>query len=245
MKRKKKKISVLRLILLIIGIILLTAVILVIALGASLLIRFHNSAYEYEPPVEREDEYIMPDYPEVIIDPNAQWMADDTQQETLPPETVPVTVPDTAPETVPETVPETAESVPETAEPEEIVPETEEPAERAETAEVEETENDGLTEQVPNSDPDETQKPETQAPAETPKASQTVYVPPETLPNVVNPAPATSAPETKPAETIAYNRDASFSNSANTVSVYAGVPIYKVNQTLYSSGFAYTGRYGA
>ena len=61
------------------------------------------------------------------------------------------------------------------------------------------------------------------------------YVPPETLPQIVNPtpetkAPETAAPETQPAETIVYDRNASFANSANAVSVYGKTPIYKVNQ---------------
>ncbi len=220
-KKEKKKMGAGRIILLMIGVILLAAVIFVLAAGAALLVKYSNTSYEYVPPVERENEYVMPEYPEVIIDPNAEWMEDEIPfEETI---TVPETDPpatETERETVPETIPETEETAPaaietETEEPEEIEPETEPPRE---------TDDGSVKENVPNFDPDETVK-ETETQKETVKETKP-YVPPETLPQVVNPSPA----ETQPAETIVYDPNASFANSANAVSVYGKTPIYKVKQ---------------
>lgn len=231
--KDKKKPGAGKIILLIVGVVLLIAVILVLTAGASLLLKYNKTSYEYEPPVERESEFVMPDYPQVVIDPSAEWMEDDVPFE----ETV-ISLESE------ETLPETAESTEESAE----LPETAETVETAETAETEpveitpeteapqETDDGSVKENVPNYDPAETQKetvPETKK--ETVKETKP-YVPPETLPQVVNPTPETKAPdtgtaaETQPAETIVYDRNASFANSANAVSVYGKTPIYKVNR---------------
>jgi len=245
-KAKKKGISPLKLILLILGIILLAAVIVVITAGASLLMKFNNTSYEYEPPVEREDEFVMPDYPEVEINPDAEWMADDVpedetviqlessvteetvpQETEVPAETQPAETETEAAATEPAVEPETAETFETETEPAEIIPETEAPKE---------TDDGSVSEEVPNFDPNETVK-ETAKETVRETKPETVYVPPETLPQIVNPAPVietkpaeTQPTVTQPAETIKYNLDASFANSANAVSVYGKTPIYKVKQ---------------
>ncbi len=205
MKNDKKKISPVKLILLIVGLILLAAVLIVIGLGASLLIKYNNTSYEYEPPVERESEFMMPEYPEVVIDPDAEWMEDDVPFEE--------TILQTESEETEEAAVSETESAETETEPAEITPETEVPPE---------TDDGTVREEVPNYTPEDTV---TETVKET--APETVYIPPETLPQVVNPTPSQ---ETKPAETIKYNTDASFANSSNAVSVYGKVPIYKVQQ---------------
>lgn len=184
--KEKKKMSVKKIILIILALVLLIIIIAVIALGSSLLIKYNNSSYEYEPPVERESEYVMPDYPEVIIDTDGIWQ-----------------------EGVDEIIIETTESTEESTEPKEITADTVEPPE-SESAEIVET--------VESVESVET------TPAE---VTETVYKPVETLAPVVN-------TNTTPQSTAVYappsNPDASFANSANAVSVYGKVPIYKVEQ---------------
>lgn len=221
-RKNKKKTGIGKIILLVVGLILLTAVIVVLTAGASLLMKYSKNSYEYVPPVERESEFVMPDYPEVVIDPNAEWMEDDvTFEETIPAiETEPGAIETTLPETETAPAPETE------TEPAEIEPETEAPRE---------TDDGSVKENVPNFDPAVTDR-ETVKETQKEMVKETrPYVPPETLPQIVNPtpetkAPETAAPETQPAETIVYDRNASFANSANAVSVYGKTPIYKVNQ---------------
>lgn len=65
---KKRKI-----ILIAVCVVLLLILVPIIVVGASLLIKYNNTSYEYVPPVERESEYVMPDYPEIIIDTDGIW----------------------------------------------------------------------------------------------------------------------------------------------------------------------------
>ncbi|MBQ7932592.1 MAG: hypothetical protein IJ334_16470, partial [Clostridia bacterium] len=139
-RKNKKKTGIGKIILLVVGLILLTAVIVVLTAGASLLMKYSKNSYEYVPPVERESEFVMPDYPEVVIDPNAEWMEDDVPfEETIPAiETEPGAIETTLPETETAPAPETE------TEPAEIEPETEAPRE---------TDDGSVKENVPNFDP--------------------------------------------------------------------------------------------
>lgn len=184
--KEKKKMS--KKLLIIIGIVLLALIVAVIAFACSMLIKYHNTSYEYEPPVERENEYIIPDYPEIIIDTDGSWQ-----------------------EGVDETISETIETniSTESAESDSLDPVESEEA--IETAAETEAETEAETKKV----------------SETEKAVETVYKPAETLAPVVN---VNSTPQDTTANTQPLNTDASFANSANAVSVYGKVPIYKVKQ---------------
>lgn len=184
--KEKKKMS--KKLLIIIGIVLLALIIAVIAFACSMLINFHKTSYEYEPPVERENEYIIPDYPEIIIDTDGSWQ-----------------------EGVDETIPETIETniSAEGSESDSLDP--------VESEEAIETEAETKVET----------KAETKKAAETEKAAETVYKPAETLAPVIN---VNNTPQDTTAYTQPLNTDASFANSANAVSVYGKVPIYKVKQ---------------
>lgn len=180
--------------------------------------QYKKTSYEYVEVVEREDEYVMEDYPEVIIDTSGMWqegvdLAEETEMIETEPESEPLPETEAAPETdsAPETQPETqAVPVPETEEDKEteISPET-----AAEEVSVPVTEPAVKEEQV--------KTPETaiETTAETKAEKQT-------------------AAQSKPAETKAPttaqrpkpNYNASFSNSENAVSVYGSTPIYKKDQ---------------
>ncbi|MBQ8513125.1 MAG: LCP family protein [Clostridia bacterium] len=208
---KKKKFSILKLILILLPVLLIGGCTAAIA---PLFISYSANAYEAAEIVERPDTYVMPDYPEVILSPEATADLPDVT------EPIPVTEPDT--ETLP---PETETEAPETAEtetePAEITaPETDPPE-----TEAPETIDDGSVDMfapeyvetpAPATKAPETKAPETQPVIET--------APPETLAQVVN----------TPTETETYvipsNPDASFSNSPNAVSVYGKTPIYKRTQ---------------
>ncbi|MBE6569643.1 MAG: LytR family transcriptional regulator [Ruminococcaceae bacterium] len=168
---RKKKWSAKRIILTAILVLLLAVLAAAAVLILSLVVRYQQNSYTYQPPVERESEYIMPAYPDVVIDTEGKWQEG---------------VDETEAETDVETEVETETAAPET-----------EPAET------------------------ETEAPETETAFETVEIS---YDPPETIASVVNPTP--SAPVNVPEP----NRDASFANSPNAVSVYGKTPIYKVTQ---------------
>ena len=126
-------------VLLVLGILLLLILIPVLIVSTSLLVKYNTSSYEYEAPVERTEEYVMPDYPEVILDTEGIW------QEGVDETEAPLTVPEVTEEPVPETEPaETAP--PETVPPEEVPEEIPE----EETEEVPEEETEAPTETVPS-----------------------------------------------------------------------------------------------
>ncbi|MBQ7923004.1 MAG: LCP family protein [Clostridia bacterium] len=104
---EKKKISIKRIILTVILVLILAVVIAVAALAITLLVRYQKNSYIYQPPVERESEFIMPDYPEVVIDTEGKWQegVDETEAATEPetetdaPETEPPETEPAGPET--------------------------------------------------------------------------------------------------------------------------------------------------
>ena len=81
---EKKKISIKRIVITVILLILLTAIVTVAALAITLLVRYQKNSYTYEPPVERESEFVMPEYPEVIIDTEGKWQEGMDETETMP-----------------------------------------------------------------------------------------------------------------------------------------------------------------
>jgi outer membrane biosynthesis protein TonB len=159
-------------------IILTAAVILAGIAGAaasvplSVINKYRKTSYEYVEIVEREDEYVMEAYPEVIIDTSGTWqegldLPDDTEKYESSAESIAEPVPESEPVSVPETEAESiAEPVPE---PEPAsVPETEteiQPEPAAESVPVPETE-------VPA-------KEETAKPAETAAETEAVQQPAE------------------------------------------------------------------
>ena len=151
-KKKKKRAG--RIILIVLCSILALAIAAVVAVGASLVIKFHSKSYEYQAPVEREGEYVLPEFPQVsFVNDSASESDEDDPVD-----------PHDAAENLPE----------EEKEPEETSPE----------------------------------------------------VPHEALPSIIN----TPTTPTYPNYSPEYDRDASFSNASNAVSVYGSVPIYKVSQ---------------
>ncbi|MBR4960306.1 MAG: LCP family protein [Clostridia bacterium] len=83
--KEKKPFSIKRLILTIILVIILATVITVATLAITLMVRYQKNSYTYQPSVERESEYIMPDYPEVVIDTDGKWQegVDETETEAV------------------------------------------------------------------------------------------------------------------------------------------------------------------
>lgn len=200
-KKPKKRITPLKAVLLAICILLLVILIAVGSVVIALAVKYHETSYEYQPPVDREESYVMPDYPELDESSGAEYIED-----TLPPEYPETTPPPetTAPDTEVTTLPEETTTIPEetTAIPEEttVVPE--------ESTEI----------------PEETTSPETDPPETTSPPPETTS-PPETVPPIINTPETTRAPYVPPS-----NPDASFENSPNAVSVYGKTPIYKVSQ---------------
>ncbi len=210
-------------------IILSVAAILAAAAGAAVSVpltmvnQYKKTSYEYVEVVEREDEYVMEEYPEVIIDTSGMWqegvdLAEETEMIETEPESEPLpeteaapeteAEPETEPETEPEPVPETEEDketeiIPETAAEEVSVPVTE-PAVKEEQVKTPETAIETAAET----------KAETTAETEAEKQTAAQSKPAESK------AP-TTAQKPKP------NYNASFSNSENAVSVYGSTPIYK------------------
>lgn len=84
MKKSEKKRSGLKIFLISVGILLLIVLLAVGIVVSSLMHRYTTTSYEHIEPVEREDEYVMPEYPEVIIDTEGIWQ--EGVDETLPPE---------------------------------------------------------------------------------------------------------------------------------------------------------------
>ena len=68
---EKKRIRPLRAIIIALAVIVLVLLIGVCAVIVSLAIRYVNYSYEYQPPVEREESFVMPDYPEVSLEPES------------------------------------------------------------------------------------------------------------------------------------------------------------------------------
>ena len=64
-KKPKKRITPLKAVLLAICILLLVILIAVGSVVIALAVKYHETSYEYQPPVDREDSYVMPDYPEL------------------------------------------------------------------------------------------------------------------------------------------------------------------------------------
>lgn len=67
-KNETKKTGTKKMIIIVILLILLAIIIAIVSIGSSLMLKYNNTSYEYVPPIERKSEYILPDYPEVIID---------------------------------------------------------------------------------------------------------------------------------------------------------------------------------
>ncbi len=121
---RKNKVG--QIILSVIGIILLLMFLAVFAVVVTTLVRFHKSSYEYIPPEERTDEYVMPEYPSVEIKDDVVWDPDndpeieteadvsEPEPETEPIETEPATEPETDAETEPTTAPGLSLEPPET-----------------------------------------------------------------------------------------------------------------------------------
>lgn len=118
-----------KIILIVICVVLLLILVPIIVLGINLLIKYNNTSYEYIPPVERESEYVMPDYPEIIIDTDGVWQegidlteetesSTESMEETEEPEEI--TTETSAPETE-TTPPETSAPETETYKPAETI----------------------------------------------------------------------------------------------------------------------------
>ena len=65
---KKKKLGAGKIILIVIASILAVILIPSAIIFGSLVAQYNKLAYEKHHPVEREDEYVMPDYPEITIE---------------------------------------------------------------------------------------------------------------------------------------------------------------------------------
>ena len=70
---KKKKLGAGKIILIVIASILAVILIPSAIIFGSLVAQYNKLAYEKHHPVEREDEYVMPDYPEITIDTSGEW----------------------------------------------------------------------------------------------------------------------------------------------------------------------------
>lgn len=84
----KKKLSKGKIALIIVGAVLLLIILAIGIVGGTLLVKYNTLAYERHAAVERTDEYVMPDYPEVIIASSDEWQEGvDLVPETDSPET--------------------------------------------------------------------------------------------------------------------------------------------------------------
>lgn len=70
---KKKKLGAGKIILIVIASLLAVILIPSAIIFGSLVAQYNKLAYEKHHPVEREDEYVMPDYPEITIDTSGEW----------------------------------------------------------------------------------------------------------------------------------------------------------------------------
>ena len=171
-KQKKKLKKPVKIILLVLCLILLSSIIAVSSMVISMIIRYNKYSYEYQEPVEREETYVMPNYPELDEGTGGEYFEDTLPPEyfdTLPPEETSLT-----PETTVE--PETAATPETTKSPDTTTPETEPES---------------------TSSPEDTVSPETTQAPETTKAPETTSAP-ETLPPVVNTQENTKAPYVPP-----------------------------------------------
>ncbi len=71
--KPKKKLGVGKIILIVIASLLAVILIPSAIIFGSLIAQYNKLAYEKHHPVEREDEYVMPDYPEITIDTSGEW----------------------------------------------------------------------------------------------------------------------------------------------------------------------------
>ena len=202
-KKQKKRIRPIKVVLIAIGILLLAFLIAVCAVIISLAVKYNDFSYEYQPPVDREETYVMPAYPELDESGSGEYIED-----TLPPDD-------------PETTVYEETDPPETTSPPEV---TTAPGETTAPPEVTTAPEETTAISEETTSPPETTVPETDPPETTSPPPETTS-PPETLPPVVQTAESTKAPYVPPS-----NPDASFSNSPNAVSVYGKVPVYKVAQ---------------
>ncbi len=177
-KNRKKRITPLKAVLIAVGILLLVLLIAVCAVIITLAVKYHNTSYEYQPPVDREESYVMPDYPRLDESSGDEYIED-----TLPPDDSETTLPE---ETT--TPPET--TAPETTAPEEITTLPEETTSTPEETTILETDPPETT----SPPPETTSPPETVPPIiNTPESTRAPYVPPsnpdasfENSPNAVS-----------------------------------------------------------
>lgn len=143
--KEKKRVSPAKIVFIVICVIVFLISAVIGGLITALIVKYNKVSYEYEPPVEREETYVMPDYPEIILDTEGKWQEgmDETTEET---------VPETEAETEPE--PETEA-------------ETQENAEAAETNIQRETEKSESKAAQTANDPPETVAPVINQPAYT------------------------------------------------------------------------------
>ena len=71
--KPKKKLGAGKIVLIVIASLLAVILIPSAIIFGSLIAQYNKLAYEKHHPVEREDEYVMPDYPEVTIDTSGEW----------------------------------------------------------------------------------------------------------------------------------------------------------------------------
>lgn len=129
---EKKRMSKWKIVWIVLGILLLLLLTPVILLSSSLLVKYNTTSYEYVAPVERVEEYVLPEYPEIVLDTEGIW----EEGVDLTPEVTDQEIPETetaaepvseSPETTAETepLPEETEKAPETQTIIEEVPEAE------------------------------------------------------------------------------------------------------------------------
>lgn len=70
---EKKKLSVGKIILIVIAVVLALVLIPSAVIIGSLVVQYNTLAYEKHHPIERESEYVMPEYPEITIDTSGEW----------------------------------------------------------------------------------------------------------------------------------------------------------------------------
>ena len=198
---EKKRMSKWKIALIVIGILLLLLLIPVIILSSSLLVKYNTTSYEYVAPTERVEEYVMPEYPEIVLDTEGTWEEGVDLTPDVPEQETAELIVETEPAQETEPLPEETELPPET----EVQPETEAVTEETEKA----PETQTIIEKVPA--------------AEKTPSVPAQSAPSETLPPVIN------TPSAAPTYTAPSNPDASFANSI-ALSVYGKTPIYKVNQ---------------
>lgn len=170
--KTKKKNKLVRIALITIGVLILLILAALCALLISLAIKYHDSSYEYQPPVDRSDTYVLPEYPELDESTGDEYIEDITLE---PPQT---------------STPEAATSVPETSEEETTADITTEPL-PPDTTEEETTSEETTADETTS---EETTTEETLPPViNTPETTKSTYVPPsnpnasfENSPNAVS-----------------------------------------------------------